>query len=183
MALPALVGALLGAGAGYLGVERSIEGQLDQQSQAFDEDREQRSDDRRGEVYAAFLDAANHYAFATAAITSRLEGDCADDEPPDACFSRLFTELVAAGLVSDFQDARFDYQGALNDVFVFGSDEAVDRSRELSANVPTSLATPGLDSLTFGEGVDGSAFTAAYRDFLALMCEELPAQPRQGCTG
>lgn len=166
VALIGVVGALLGSGiTGVVAV--LIQG---------DELNEQRAAEARSEraaVYGSFLSAANEYAVETQELVSPCAR--AAERSPDARFD-------CQPRFRGWNPARADYQGAINDVYVFGSDEAVDASEAVSAELP-----PALIGLDYSQAhlklnvVDEAEFTDAYQSFLGVMCQEVSAEPRPGC--
>jgi len=131
-----------------------------QQTEEFESRRLDEARAKRGDIYQRFLESANR--FAVAALKAETECPRICPSPP-----------------GEFQTARFEFQGSLNEVYIHGSAEALDKSRAVAATLP-----PSLGSLT-GEvtitRVDGSLFTNAYREFLSILCREIPAKPRTEC--
>lgn len=163
----ALIAAVIGGGAGvggsYLGAHAAVQANdsLIRATQA------QTTRDKRAAVYSAYLDAANNYADqdrrAFDLLTNELKGVKAGTgvEGPPASFSA----------------ARFAYQGAINSLYVYGSDAAWTAHQEVAAVLPASLGGDGFQVTR----VDSSAFESAYRGFLRVFCGEVPAVPRSGC--
>ncbi|MHA6793155.1 hypothetical protein ACVGVM_06475 [Pseudonocardia bannensis] len=151
----ALVGALIGSAASF-GGQIYVGHQ-----QVAKEDR-----DKKAAVYFAYLDAANELANETRDLQRSYASLPPDAPPPAAAYG-------------EWQTARFKYQGAINDLSVYGSDAAWDIHRRVAAALPRSL-NPSRDPVRV-EAVDDARLTSGTQDFLDLACQELPASPRAGC--
>ncbi|GGK13047.1 hypothetical protein GCM10011583_51260 [Streptomyces camponoticapitis] len=157
----ALIGAVIGGGFSYLGAWHQSRTQLEAQEAQGREDRKKEDREKRAEVYEGFLGAADIFAVKTnGIITDCNDGKCSPDWHA-------------------WQTLRAEYQGALNQVWVYGSDEAVTQTGRISAALPKSLWEPNADELhlTF----ESANFRTAYQGFQSLMCRELPASPRTAC--
>lgn len=132
-----------------------------QESQTLEE---RRSEDRekRAEVYSVFLHSADEFA----AETSNAISSCTKKNPCEFDWQA-------------WDEARSAYQGSINSVYVYGSDDAVRASRAVSASLPSSIwkPPPASPHLEF----EAEQFSAAYRGFQSTMCQELPAIPRDSC--
>ncbi|MGQ4712323.1 hypothetical protein ACUN22_01420 [Streptomyces anulatus] len=157
----ALIGAIIGGGFSYLGAWHQSRTQLEAQEAQGREDRKKEDREKRAEVYEDFLGAADVFAVKTNGIIT----DCKDGK----CSPNWHA----------WQTSRAEYQGALNQVWVYGSDQAVTQTGRVSAALPKSLWEPSADELhlTF----ESANFRAAYQGFQSLMCRELPASPRTAC--
>ena len=78
-----------------------------------------------------------------------------------------------------FERARYDYQGAINDVYVYGSEAAWEANRKVGRVLPAALGN--VENRVIARP-DAEAFRAAYNDFLDVFCREAVAEPRTGCT-
>ncbi|MEV7655641.1 hypothetical protein AB0O39_15850 [Streptomyces anulatus] len=157
----ALIGAIIGGGFSYLGAWHQSRTQLEAQGAQGREDRKKEDREKRAEVYEGFLGAADVFAVKTNEIvTDCKDGKCSPDWHA-------------------WQTSRAEYQGALNQVWVYGSDKAVAQTSRVSAALPKSLWEPNADELhlTF----ESANFRATYQGFQSLMCRELPAIPRTAC--
>jgi xanthosine utilization system XapX-like protein len=126
-----------------------------------------------GQVYAAYLDAANNYSVATEGVLDAFEG--LDDVANQASEDPVVAQELAA-----FEDARHAYQGAINDLYVYGSDVAWAAHTSVAVALPPALGVVEGRSI---ERVDRAEFTSAYRDFQKAFCREATAEPREGCFG
>jgi hypothetical protein len=153
----ALAGAATGGATSYL-VQRN----------QFTEDKASEARVKRAGVYAAYLRAANDGASEADGAYDRLAAQCRGP-------SRCSGVTLARG--RELAKARVAYQGALNDVYVYGTDEAWRLTKRLSATMPPTL---GFQTLQI-KRVNRAAFASAYSAFLARICDEVPARPRPGC--
>ncbi len=132
-----------------------------QESQTLEE---HRSEDRekRAEVYSDFLHSSDKFAVET----SNTISNCAKKNPCKFDWRA-------------WDEARSAYQGSVNSVYVYGSDDAVRASRAVSASLPSSIwePPPASPHLEF----KAEQFRTAYREFQLTMCHELPAIPRDSC--
>ncbi|WP_328500583.1 hypothetical protein OG828_07685 [Streptomyces sp. NBC_00457] len=157
----ALIGALIGGVFSYLGAYQQARTQIESQSSQLFEDQKKEQREKRAEVYEEFLKAADTFAVET----NKIITDCKDGK----CSPNW----------GDWQTARYDYQGAVNHVWVFGSDAAVKQLVAVSGTLPESVWAPNSDELNLR--FKSTGFTTAYNGFQSLMCRELPAQPRNSC--
>lgn len=81
-------------------------------------------------------------------------------------------------LTDKWSAARYAYQGMVNKLYAFGSDRAWDVHEKIAANLPSSVS---IDAQPLTIRHDNKAFTAAYREFLGVVCSEVVASPRGGC--
>lgn len=170
-----IVGALSGSAVQIYGAARNQEAQ-------FAEQRAKEDRDRRADVYLKFLDAANKYSVAT--VRTR---DCIlkarDSRPPGSTSYSL--DGTCGKNVSDLAPSRQEFQGARNRVFVYGSEEAERQARVIASYLPNAV---GGDSVTGLPPFDDDLFNFSddqfnemYRAFNAIVCREVPAQPRATC--
>jgi hypothetical protein len=127
---------------------------------------------RRGEVYLAYLDAANTYALASQKLsddTKRIGKGTTAQENYDNDYG-------------PWQTARSSYQGEVNQVYVYGSDAAWAAHQKVAATLPLALGPDNVGEFTQAlYGVKWQQFNAAYDNFLSVFCKEVPAEPRSGC--
>ncbi len=174
-----LGGALSGA---YLGARATIE----TQKQQADEDRARQARQKRTQVYSRFLDAAVAYQAATenvfdstvrlptGRVSKGLASRCAAGRSTKTC--RLSRRVIAA-----YYDRQQRFQGALNDVYVFGSEAGLSAARELSRGLPASLYKgPRRVSI---QPTDFGRYTRGYNALLDAMCREVTREPRPNCSG
>jgi len=157
-----VIAALLTSGAAYagswVGAQAQLKGQAIQRRATLENNTRQ----KRANVYRSFLNAANNYAVTTASIMN-------------SCFDKhTCTPDLAA-----FQKARYTFQGALNNVYVDGTEAAVLASRRLAGSLPPSLGFKPMQSFTLT--FDRERFVSSYQSFLTVMCREVPAIPRASC--
>jgi len=77
---------------------------------------------------------------------------------------------AGAGPLKDVFAARFAYQGAVNDLYVYGSDAAWKAHAAIAALLPTSLRSqePEIKPINLDA-------------FEGIECREVPETPRSGC--
>ncbi|MDX6588107.1 MAG: hypothetical protein QOI31_2580 [Solirubrobacterales bacterium] len=141
------------------------------QDQRFIEDREAESRAKRERTYEKYLRAANSYAVETTNALDELKR-CADDQASSR-------PEVEACEIAGFFSARYLYQGAINNLYVYGSQDAIEAEGAISATLPSSLGAISGDFKL--AKVNDSDFRAAYQSFLSIMCRELPPDPRPEC--
>lgn len=157
----ALAGALIGGFFSYLGAWQQSRSQMAAQESQYREDRAREDREKRSDVYKGMLDSSNAFAVATDEIAT----DCSDGKcSPDW---------------SKWENTRFEFQSALNNVWIYGSDDAATQAEVISTALPESIGFPKPDELRIS--VKSVEFAQAYSGFQALMCRELPAVPRRGC--
>ncbi|GGX24047.1 hypothetical protein [Streptomyces lomondensis] len=157
-----VVGAVIAGGFSWLAAwQQSRSTEKAQESQAQEERRSEERE-KRAEVYSKFLNSADRFAVETSDAIS----NCTKKIP--CKFDR-----------SAWDEARSAYQGSLNSVYVYGSYDAVNASRAVSASLPKSLWDPPPTSprIEFQE----ERFIDAYNEFQLVMCQELPPRPRDSC--
>lgn len=170
----ALLVAVFAAWLGLAGVVWSTTSQLsasrEQQSEQFDEARNQDLRDLRRPVYSEFLDAANAYAVAH----TRRQEECKVGTDIPAVKGQPCT----VGLMTKLQSARFDFQGAINRMESVESTEADRAAGKVTAALPPSLPLP--NSAPAEGPVNQVAFRAAYVEFIDVMrCDTNPTDPCQ----
>lgn len=155
-AISALAGAAVGAAASIWIAHVQIH-----------EQRATEAREKKAQVYSDYLNAANNYSLATGRLAEELKKSTQAE--PDKI-------TVNTPAIKNFFDARSNYQDQVNLVYVYGSDEAWKRHRKVAGVLP-----PSLDSHEANLEVDSTKFLAAYQGFQEVFCEEVPAQPRDGC--
>lgn len=165
---------ILTVGAGYFGARAGADANLTGTREQVVAQDQKEIRVKRGEVYANFLEVANAYSVESYNFIRDREIDLKDNGRLDA----KGPELGRA--VGTYQHARYEFQGAINDVYVYGSDEAWTASKAVSAALPPSLGT--VDSSVQIQAPKYSVFTAAYQKFINVMCGEVVPVPRSGCA-
>ncbi len=165
-------GALGGA---YFGARATV----DTQEAQFREAQMTTARNQRAKVYTSFLAAANQYASDDATATTTIRADCRNSHALRPIYHVTCKHLPSNFLVP-VSEARFAFQGALNEVYVYGSARGVLAARRVAGALPRSLI--GLSATvpplkTINEG----ALTDAYDAFLKVMCQEVSAEPRSKC--
>lgn len=127
---------------------------------------------KRADVYAEYLASANSYFLATAEyyryLASFNKGPIAKGRSFKVRFDQNGVDLQARWLK---QRARF--QGSVNDVYVYGSDDAWRAQKTISEVLPPSV---GAEVKTFEFSVRrdvGVDFDRGYHRFLRLVCIEV----------
>ena len=180
-AITALAG-IVGAVGGFAGSSLQVDAQLQNQQAQFAEQRAKEERDKRATVYLDFLDKANLYANAT--------------ESSRACFNRA---REAAGpnarsfeigpecskTIGTLAPTRHGFQGARNQVYVYGTQAAEDQAGLIAGYLPPAVGgqpESGLPELgTDFNNFDRLQFRKLYQDFQVIVCREVPAQPRTSC--
>lgn len=161
--LISVIAALLAGVIGYLGAVTGANASLDVAKAQTQAENERRAQDRRDTVYKDYLDAANHYFYAWDAIRSNA---------PDSA--------VEGGKVEAFLQARTDYIGRINDVFVHGSDAGWAATQKLDDTMPPSSGSGNLPP--FDTVLDEAAFRTAFNELLSIRCSEASAVARSSCS-
>lgn len=81
-------------------------------------------------------------------------------------------------ILEDYFPAQSKFQGALNQVYVYGTPRGVRAARKVAGALPPSLFKPR--SFSIG-GVDEPVFARGYNAVLNTMCAEVSADPRPAC--
>lgn len=168
-----------GLGGAWIGANAANGNQRDEAREA----RQAEARQKRADVYSDFLDAAGAYAGRSREIQAKITVTQRNLRP-----GQKFTLCVAskgrcpgADIRREFprfQSARSQFQGALNDVYVYGSARGVSAARRVAAALPPSLFDPQTVKLG---GVIEARFKRAYNTVLDTMCAEVSADPRQAC--
>lgn len=123
-----------------------------------------RSQDRRDIAYKEYLNSANTYFIAWSAASS-----------PTLAINDIPATL------DKFRAARADYQSEINEVFVYGSDEAWSAHQGLARTLPKSLTGSELPNF-YNNPPRSQEFNAAFNAFLNVRCREATALPRSSCS-
>lgn len=118
-----------------------------------------------GTVYAAYLDAADRY------------NNAALD------YARAQTALPAGQAQAPspaFENARHEYQGAINDVYVYGSKDAWAANLKVGKVLPEAIGNLPDRKIYAPNPVE---FHRAYNQFLNVFCREAVSEPRKDCAG
>lgn len=158
-AIVTLLAAMWGASIGADGALKATA----MQNQAEDV---RRSQDRRDVAYKDYLNAANRYFYAWDSLTSAPK-----PVPVDTVATKM-AELLSA---------RHEYQGQVNEVFVYGSDEAWAAHQNVSRTLPRAVAGSDIPDFTAGHP-NNAAFGAAFNAFLDVRCREVTALSRSSCS-
>lgn len=159
--VPLLIG-ITAAVAGFFGAQSGANATLEAQRQQLTSEHNETTRTQREQVYQQYLQAANAY-------------DVASSERYSECISDRGCSTSVAG----WQRARFSYQGALNAVYVYGSNEAWRQTHVISSSLPQSLGVNSDD--TIPSKVNQNLFTIAYQGFQVIMCLELNPTPQDAC--
>lgn len=135
---------------------------------------------QRQTVYIDFLDHTNAYD-----VTTIDAKDCLtkikEHTNPDGTFSQFCTDTI-----NRLRTDRSNFQKSINEVYIYGSKDAVAKSRKVAKALPNSLGgagvgNSGIPPLDQVMKHDPHAVEQPYRDFQAVACKELPALPRDDC--
>ncbi len=168
-----LIAAVLGLGGGLAGAYLGAHATIVTQREQLQASRSAEARTKRATVYAQFLAASNRYAVETTQALSILR-KCAHAGPrrPFLC-SSLGKQAGPA------QNARYEFQGALTDVYVYGSTTGVRAALNVADTLPPSVGhLNGHISLV---PISEVVFTRTYQAFLSVMCREVSAEPRSTC--
>lgn len=163
-AVGALLAGAIGAGSAVIGATVSSNASLKIAQEQLQSTADQKARDQREVTYREYLDAANGYRTAA----TNLFANTAPSNVNEAATS--------------FMAARAKFQKQTNEVYVYGSDEAWKAHQTLASTLPPALSDSTM-KFTASAVSDQATFTAAYRGFLAVRCQEVAAQARSGCSG
>ncbi|TFC30740.1 hypothetical protein E3O55_07625 [Cryobacterium sp. MDB1-18-2] len=152
----ALLGAAIGAGGAVWGAYISADLQAENV-------RNDQLLNQREAVYKSFLIKSNDFANASGALSKYQQaGHSAADVEENL------------KLINDFRNARYDFRGAINDVFVYGTDRSWAAGELLIGTLPDTMG----QEAEFGYSPE--TYNAAYKEFQSVFCSE--AQPdRKDC--
>lgn len=169
-----LITGLIAGGLGLLGAKIGADGAIEAATLAQDRataaevGAEMRT--RKAEVYQRYLDTTSIY-YNESVRTAGLVADL--DESPQA----------GDPILSIWESTRSDYQGAVNDVYAFGSNVAVDRLRRVAVSLPGAVGKPTADDIADLQALGAiERFRAAYRVFQDGLCEEVNLDPTRDCS-
>ena len=155
----ALIGALIGGGVTAYTSTVAISAQQTMQKKQFDQDQARLLREKRQPYYDAYNKAVQAYA---SRVQIRYECESAGTE---ACqYSR-----------ADMQTARYNLQGAVNDIQVFGSPEMQNAIDKLGKTMPSPLV--GLAGELKPGPVDLPGFSSAMQETLRVTCRDLSPNP------
>lgn len=166
--LSVFIGGILAFGTSYL-----LQAQLFHQETSRDAKKE------RTKVYLDYLEKANAYNSSSSNLKLCITANNTVKPAIDN-----WRALCQAEIRQDQQE-RFNFQVALNQLFIYGSDEAVKKAVALATPLPPSGGGFTIDNpLVFDKitNFDSTAINMPYQEFNALACKELPATPRKTCT-
>ncbi|MEV0843625.1 hypothetical protein AB0I55_29280 [Actinocatenispora sera] len=171
VALVALVSAGIGGAISGITSHESLQAQLKTERAQLDDQHATADREHRATVYKAFIDDANTYQLASDDVTNWLDVH-------KTTFKKGATTNLPASfnkIVSHWLSTRHDFQGSVNDVYVYGSPEAWSAASLLAGTMPPATGKIVIRAVTY------PAYNDRYNDFLTVMCQELPAQPRGSC--
>ncbi len=164
-----LIAAGLGLGGGLVGAYLGAHATVVTQREQLQASRSAEARTKRATVYAHFLDASNRYAIEQSQSYSIAR----------KCFPKLSIRRFSCLLGKEagrLQNARYQFQGALNYVFVYGSAAGVRAALNLATQLPPAVGH--LNGLVHIARVSDAAFARTYAAFLDVMCREVSAEPR-----
>jgi hypothetical protein len=116
----------------------------------------------RSTTYSSYLDALNEYA--SHQQTRADECVPGTDRP-------VGSQSDCTVSVQDLQAARFAYQGAVNDMYIYGSDEALALVKDIAALLPTATTVTGPPEE--GGINDVERYSSLFGQFIDLMREDV----------
>jgi hypothetical protein len=172
------IGLAGGLGGAWIGANAATNNQRDQAKEA----RQAEARQKRADVYSDFLDAAVKYATTTRQIQAKIRA--APVYKPGRtlyiCGNPSFQRCTDLDReLPRYLSARSRFQGALNDVYVYGSNPGVELAREMAGALPASLNTP-KNGFPIGR-VKEEKLSRTYSRILDRMCAEVRSDPRPTC--
>ncbi|BCW58515.1 hypothetical protein [Arthrobacter sp. StoSoilB20] len=171
---PNLTSGLVGLGVGLLTITAGVYGSntaaetsVKTTRMQIDAEAQQKQREQREHSYRAYLDSANEYWLAARAIFGKPAPETSQE------IQAAFTKFVTA---------RSKFQGQVNEISVYGSDEAWSAHQKVAATLPKSLGLPEGKNFSAEEVADEATFTTAYTNFLAVRCREVVQPSRSGCA-
>ncbi|NMR32499.1 hypothetical protein [Crystallibacter degradans] len=156
-----LVGAQIGANASIGAVEVQLAASLEEESR-----------NRKSGAYSDFLVAVDRMAFAGQDLGLVIE--MTDGKPYD--HPDILAEYDDA--LAEWREARAAVQRAINDVYAYGSRDAVAIHREVTASLPDGFApAPHPGVLIY----DRDQYEQAVKKFQKVFCREASISPRDEC--
>lgn len=121
----------------------------------------------RSETYSAYLATLNEYA---SHQQSRKQECIPESNEP------IRENEICSTSIENLQTARFAYQGAVNDMYIYGSDAALVLVNDIASLLPVATSVSGLPA---EGGVSNiQQFSTLFRDFIQLMREDAaPTRP------
>ncbi|QSZ49566.1 hypothetical protein AYX22_14935 [Arthrobacter sp. D5-1] len=136
----ALIGALIGGGFTACSANIAADSQRDMQQTQFQQEQSRLLREKRAPYYAAYDAAVNGFA---TKMQTRYE--CETVKAPTCRYS-----------LEDVQSARYELQGAINDIHVYGSQSMRDAVERIANTMPTALT--GLTGYVQVGPVDAERF-------------------------
>lgn len=154
-ALTALAGAGIGGYFTAANAQVAAESQKALQEEQFDEEKKRLLRDQRAPYYAAY-DAAVQ----TFATQMTVRNECEKKKLATCRYS-----------VEDLQTARYELQGAINNIYIYGSIEMQAAVTLMSATMPRTMV--GLSGYAEAGPVDAPAFLEALNKVRAVTCYDV----------
>lgn len=163
-----------------LGAYIALVGNHSLQTQQLRQESELKDKEQKKIIYFDFLDKTSIYY--TATINAK---DCLKKQLNRLEKTGKPEKLGCEKEISKMQSSGNAFQDLLNKVFVYGSEDAVNKIHD----VANSLPPIGVTDRTSGEAnhlksiilYDENSITVPYQQFLEVSCKELPALPRTKC--
>ncbi len=174
----ALLAAAIGLAGGLLGAHFGAAATITTQREQARENRQGEARTKRAKVYSDFLDAAESFASESRSLTDRIHRRVSSVGSVRAACRRAQSCGIPGTLFKGYSAARADFQGALNQVYIYGTQRGVRAARRVAGALPPARYEPR--SLTIGD-VDESVFSRGYDGVLDTMCAEVSADPRPRC--
>lgn len=164
-AVGALLAGAIGAGSAVIGATVSSDASLKIAQEQLQSAAQQKAREQREVTYREYLDAANEYHI----VATNLYAKPAPND-------------VNAALTV-FMSTRSKFQKHVNEVYVYGSDDAWAAHQTIAKALPPALGGPTGKHFNASQVSDEATFSAAYNGFLSVRCREVAAQARSGCAG
>jgi hypothetical protein len=173
-----LLAAAIGLAGGLLGAHFGAEATITTQREQAHEARRSEARVKRAKVYSDFLAAADSFESKSRYFTYTIHRRVSKGGSVRAACRRAKICGLPRALFDAYSSARSNFQGALNQVYVYGTPRGVRAARELAGGLPPALYKPG--SFSIGD-VDEPVFFRGYNAVLDTMCAEVSADPRPTC--
>lgn len=157
------LGGLLSVASSFIAADMTSTAQLHAAQAQLTQEKELKTQEQRDTTYQAYLSAAGDYRAASTAL-----------------FGRRAPKNVNEA-VSSFAKARSKYQAQINEVYVYGSDEALRAHEKIARTMPPSLGDGDLN-VKASDLSDEKTYMEAYNGFLKVRCKEVAATTRPGCA-
>ncbi|WP_156366972.1 hypothetical protein [Aeromicrobium sp. Leaf272] len=169
VAVTGIVAGVLGLLGARIGASGAIEAATLAQDQASQTQIDAEMRQQKAWVYQGFLEAANAYYYESL----RTGAIIADRDP---------LPQVGDPALASWEAARYDFQGAVNDVHAFGSELAVAKLRAVAQPMPQSLGNATrADIKELANQRESAYFRAAYQVFQDGLCDEVNLDPTRDC--